>query len=173
MDLCAPLGVLATQIIQFLEVNGYEINLGVKVAVLAWTTFLMWGKQLNLLRIFKSTGYLIRMLSRIFNDTKVFIFVLLFTCIAFGDTFLRINDANASSNQFVEYGDLAQAFIWVWAVILGGFTISQFGAVDLPLMNIFFVMVTLFDMIIMLNLVISIISNIFGDVENNKEQTAY
>lgn len=40
-------------------------------------------------------------------------------------------------------------------------------------MNTFFVMVTLFDMIVMLNLIISIISNIFGDVENNKEQTAY
>jgi len=58
----------------------------------------MWSKQLNLLRIFRHTGYLIRMLSRIFNNTGVFCFVLFYTCIAFGDAFLRINDANDSSN---------------------------------------------------------------------------
>ncbi len=54
----------------------------------------MWIKFLQALRIFKSTGYLIRMIVEVIYDMGIFLFILLVTLCAFGDTFLRLSLGN-------------------------------------------------------------------------------
>jgi hypothetical protein len=47
--------------------------------------------MLYFLRIFKHTGYLIRMLVEVISDMSTFLLVLLITLMAFGDSFLKIS----------------------------------------------------------------------------------
>jgi len=54
----------------------------------------MWFKFLYFLRIFKKTGYLIRMIIKVMDDMKPFLLVLLITTIAFADSLLCISLAN-------------------------------------------------------------------------------
>ena len=62
--------------------------------VLSIVTFFMWFKFLYFLRIFKSTGYLIRMIVEVVKDMRYFFLVLLITVAAFGDSFSNIAVAN-------------------------------------------------------------------------------
>lgn len=57
---------------------------------------LMWFKFLYFLRIFKSTGYLIRMIIEVIFDMKVFFIVLVIVLCAFGDAFLSLSNGNSS-----------------------------------------------------------------------------
>jgi hypothetical protein len=63
-------------------------------SIMAVTTFFMWLKLLYFLRIFKETGYLIRMISTVIVDMKHFLLVLLIAIIAFGDSFLSFAMGN-------------------------------------------------------------------------------
>lgn len=54
----------------------------------------MWFKFLYFFRIFKSFGYLIRLIILVVADMKDFLVVLFFTLVAFGDTFLTISNGN-------------------------------------------------------------------------------
>ncbi len=58
-------------------------------------------------------------------------------------------------------------------MILGDFDTSAFGEVALPLVWIFFVLCTVFDMIVMLNLLIAIISDTYARMTENADQAAY
>lgn len=58
----------------------------------------MWIKLLYFLRIFRSTGYLIRMIVEVLSDMGIFLLVLLITLTAFGDAFLRLSLANDPDN---------------------------------------------------------------------------
>ena len=55
----------------------------------------MWMKFLYFLRIFKETGYLIRMIVEVVKDMRNFFLVLLITVAAFGDSFSTIALGNA------------------------------------------------------------------------------
>ncbi len=62
----------------------------------------MWLKFLYILRIFKVTGYLVRMILEVIWDMKVFLLIFLLTILAFGDSFLKLSNGNDSDNQFIE-----------------------------------------------------------------------
>jgi membrane protein required for beta-lactamase induction len=62
--------------------------------VLALSTFLMWMKLLSVLRIFRHTSYLIRILEEVIYDMGIFLLVLLITIMGFGDSFLRLSMGN-------------------------------------------------------------------------------
>lgn len=58
------------------------------------TTFFMWLKLLYFFRIFKNTGYMIRMIITVIGDMKYFFLVLLIAIIAFSDSMLSISYGN-------------------------------------------------------------------------------
>jgi hypothetical protein len=70
------------------------INEQTERSLMALTTFFIWFKLLYFMRIFKDTGYLIRMISTVMIDMRHFLFVLLIAIVAFGDTFLSISMGN-------------------------------------------------------------------------------
>lgn len=87
----------------------------------------MWFKFLYFFRIFKSFGYLIRLIILVIADMKDFLIVLFFTIVAFGDTFLTISNGNkedSNTEQFV-YG-FFDAIIYTYLIILGSFEMSDF-----------------------------------------------
>lgn len=56
--------------------------------------FFMWFKFLYFFRIFKSFGYLTRLIIIVINDMKTFLFVMFFTIVAFSDSLLTLSNGN-------------------------------------------------------------------------------
>ena len=54
----------------------------------------MWLKLLYFLRIYKETGYLIRMIVEVIKDMRIFFIVFVVVLCAFGDAFLSLSIAN-------------------------------------------------------------------------------
>ncbi len=59
------------------------------------------------------------------------------------------------------------AVLFSYSMILGDFDTSEFGTVSQPLVIIFWVLCTLLDMIVMLNLLITIIGKTYERVAEN------
>ena len=53
---------------------------------------LVWIKLLYFLRLFKETGYLIRIIVQVIKDMKYFLLLLLLTIIAFGQAIQAVSD---------------------------------------------------------------------------------
>ena len=66
----------------------------------AFTALTMWLKFLYFLRIFKATGYLIRMIVDVIYDMRVFFLVLMIVIVAFADSFFSLSSAQAEENRF-------------------------------------------------------------------------
>jgi hypothetical protein len=62
--------------------------------IIAITTVFMWLKLLYFMRIFRNTGYLIRMIVEVVKDMRNFFLVILITITAFGEAFLRLSLGN-------------------------------------------------------------------------------
>lgn len=125
----------------------------------------MWIKFLYFLRIFKQTGYLIDMISKVVYDMGAFLIVLLVALMAFADALNNLSQANILDDQFVS--SYIDSILYTYRLILGDFDTSEFGNVSIALVWIVFILCTIFNMIIMLNLLISIISDTFARVKEN------
>lgn len=67
----------------------------VEACMQATMSLMIWLKMLYFLRIFKTTGYLIRIIIEVVVDMRHFLFILLLTFIAFGDAIYNINSSNS------------------------------------------------------------------------------
>ena len=103
IDLIGPAGVVFTCVLAILEYRGNTVKIELMAIVQSITTLFMWMKLLYFMRIFRHTGYLIRMLIEVLGDMSTFLLVLLITLTAFGDAFLKMSLANEPENQFVLY----------------------------------------------------------------------
>ena len=131
----------------------------------------IWLKFLYFLRIFESTGYLIRIIIQVVIDMRHFLFVLLLTFVAFGDAFYNISNANAE--PLYEGGTFIGGVTYVYRLVLGDFDTTAFGTVAVPLMWTLWLLCTVFNMIIMLNLLIAIISESFANINSVAQQSSY
>lgn len=131
----------------------------------AFSTFTMWAKQLYFLRVFDSYSYLIRMINQVIFDMKEFMAVLLLAIVAFSDTYRTISDGNTEENRFVD--GTFDSFLMAYKMALGDFDTEKFGKVAVPMCVFFFFLCTVFNMIVMLNLLIAIISETFAKVNEN------
>ena len=135
-------------------------------------SLMVWLKFLYFLRIFTATSYLIRIIIEVGYDIRHFLLVLLLTFIAFGDAFYAINTSNKEGEGFIEGGYIF-GIIYVYTMSLGGFDVTAFGKTAMGMMWILFILCTVLNMIIMLNLLIAIISESFARLNEQKEQAAY
>jgi hypothetical protein len=88
--------ITPTSILTLLFINSFNLQIGEEAArvLQAIGVFFMWFKFLYFFRIFKSFGYLTRLILIVIFDMKHFLVVLFFTLVAFGDTFLTISNGN-------------------------------------------------------------------------------
>ncbi len=105
------------------------------------------------------------MIIQIFYDIRIFLILLILSLFAFGDTFLKISNANANENQVVE--NFLFSVIYSYSMILGEYDTGEFGDIGLGVMYAFWILCTIFNMIIMLNLIIALISATYEKVESN------
>lgn len=133
--------------------------------------FFMWFKFLYFFRIFKNFGYLTRLIIIVINDMKTFLFVMFFTIVAFSDSLLTLSNGNPDDKKFVTgFGD---SIIYTYRIILGDFNVDEFGDCGTELVYALFIMCTVFNTIVMLNLLIAIISESFSAVKENAANAAY
>eukprot|EP00347_Sterkiella_histriomuscorum_P022786 403337167 len=171
IDIIPPVGIFTISVMILMGANGVEINIHYQRSLIAIISFFMWMKLLYFLRIFRSTGYLIGMILEVIKDMRFFFVVLLITIIAFGSAFLTLSLGNEEANQFTNSN--VDAIIFTYRMILGDFDTEAFGEVATPTVWILFLLCTLFNMIVMLNLLISIISETFAKVTGLADQKIY
>lgn len=82
--------------------------------------------------------------------------------IAFGDAMRSISTSEEEGDEFIP--SYYHAFTYVYRMILGDFSSDDFGKVARPYMWILFILCTVFNMIIMLNLLVAIISESFAKI---------
>lgn len=134
-------------------------------------SLLLWFKLLYFLRIFEGTGYLINMLIEVVKDMRYFILVLLITIIAFANSYFTISRANDDENEFAS--TYIDALLYSYEMALGNWDLGSMGEVALPYAYILFVIATLFNTIIMLNLLIAIISDTYARVQEKRDCAQY
>lgn len=67
----------------------------------SFASFFMWLKFLYFLRIFKDTGYLVRTLTDVIFDMKIFLLILFIVYFGFGEAFLRLSETSEEDYQFL------------------------------------------------------------------------
>lgn len=81
------------------------------------SSYLMWLKLYYFLRIFKTTGYLIRMLNTMIYRVKIFLLVLLIMYLGFGEAFLRLSEGSSEKASFID--GYTHAIIFSFRLSLG------------------------------------------------------
>ncbi|CDW84531.1 wd-40 repeat protein [Stylonychia lemnae] len=133
---------------------------------------LMWAKFLYFLRIFYSTGYLIRMLSNVVWDMKVFLLILFLVYFGFGEAFLRLSENSDPEASFIKN----YAYCWVYAfrLSMGDTAADTFNDTIQPItLWIIWCICLLLTNIVMLNMLIAIIGESFGTVNSMQKQANY
>ena len=96
------------------------------ITVEAVCGILMWLKLLYFLRIFKTTGYLVRMVTDVLWGMKTFLLILFIVYFGFSEAFLRVSEASEEDSQFsgVNY---FYAFVYVFLTSIGATGVDSFN----------------------------------------------
>lgn len=129
----------------------------------------IWLKLLYFMRIFESTGYLIRIIIQVCIDMRHFLFVLLLTFIAFGESIQSISDEHSEEGFTGYLGGIG----YVYRMVLGDFSVDDFEGFATLYLSLMFILCTVLNMIIMMNLLIAIISESFANINSVSKQANY
>ncbi|CDW77719.1 wd-40 repeat protein [Stylonychia lemnae] len=136
------------------------------------SSLLLWINFLYFLRLFDSTSYLIRILINVFWDMKWFLILLLICQIGFAEAFLRLSEYSQEDGQFLS--NIVHAFIYAFRMsIVDNDTSAYDKNVSQTTIWILFIVAGIIMPIVMLNLLISIISKSFDDINKQSKLAAY
>ena len=126
---------------------------------------LLWLKLFYFGRIFYATTAMIRMVIEIAYDMKYFLLILLLTVTGFGNAYCIL--ASSNDNGFFRGDTFLRAFIYAYNQSLGSFDTSAYIGTDKYLLFTIWWFNTMIVLIIMLNLLITIMGDIFDRVQEN------
>ena len=153
-------------------------------SIQAWTAFFIWLQVLLYLRTWESFSWLIRMIMECIKEFKAFLFIFLIGVLAFADTFRAIEKALIIKGELAEivipddatwYETYFESYIKTlqlsFRTALGDFdeSLDSYRATDW----IIFFLCAIFNIILLLNLLIAIISEIYTDVSSTRIETSY
>jgi len=123
IDLVPPVMVLLITMI-----NTLSISTPIESVLKSMGSLFMWLKLLYFMRIYRTTGYLVRMIVQVIQEMKVFLLVLLITILAVADAQISIQEYDKdldSINTLWEFiGHNLSRFIAsvnvTYSMILGG-----------------------------------------------------
>lgn len=133
----------------------------------------LWFRFLYFLRIFDTTGFLIRAILGVVVDMRYFLLVLMITFAGFGDAFKVMSLANENADDQYVGGGFFHALFYTYLIGLGEFGLDNFGQVGIAFCYFLFILNTLFTTIIMLNLFIAIISDSFASINQQGVQASF
>lgn len=127
-------------------------------------SLLMWAKILHFLRIFESTGFLVRAIIDVISHMKYFFMIFFVIVLAFGDAFKVMMLSNADGDTYYEDRGFISSTFSVFLISLGEFDLEDFGNVAPIYVQILFTLATIGLIVINLNLLIAVISEAFEKV---------
>lgn len=116
---------------------------------------------------------MIRLIIVVIFDMGTFLNVFFFTIIMFSDTLLTIAAGNTDEGETPFVTSTLDSIIYTYRIILGDFDVSTFGNCLTFLVYTLFIACTVFNTIVMLNLLIAIISESFANVKENAKNATY
>jgi len=131
-------------------------HLGIMRSVAAVVSLLVWTHTLYFLRGFRGTGALVRMIVQIIADMRYFVIIMGIMSIAFTQLFYTLQTGIADPDKPQEV---------VWIVYNAAWLANIEDGFDGKIMDrLMFCVMTLFMIIVLLNLLIAIMSNTFAIV---------
>lgn len=115
-----------------------------------------WIRGITYFRIYNKMRYLINLIFEVVKDLPAFLTIFIYAVIAFSFIFYALGDPN-------EY--YWPVFVNIYSTTLGSPDTTGFR----PIQWFFYLLITLFNFIIMLNLLISILSDTYSRVQDNHQ----
>lgn len=113
-----------------------------------------WIRGITYFRIYSKMRYLINLIFEVFKDIPPFLTLFIYAVLAFSFIFYALGDPDA--NYWVQ-------FVQIYSTTLGSPDTTGYNS----LQWFFYVLITLFNFIIMLNILISILSDTYSRVKDN------
>eukprot|EP00347_Sterkiella_histriomuscorum_P006211 403353636 len=157
---------------QYNEDNNEPYNFLITIHSVA--SLLMWLKLLYFLRLFQSTGYLVRTIIAVIYEMRIFLLILAIVYCGFGEAFLRLAEPmeDEETGKFVT--NFANAFVYIYRMSLVDNNTDSFEMnKQSTTIWILFVLAGIILPIIMLNLLIAIISLSFEKINEQAELAAF
>lgn len=119
-DLIVPVFVITiiTHHLYELQDDGYKKPEFI-VTVHSFCSLLIWIKFLYFLRIYRPTGYFIRMLSTVIWEIRTFLLVLMIVYLGFGEAFLRLSQNNTDDDKLQYLPNYAFGLVYVFRLSIG------------------------------------------------------
>jgi len=170
IDLTTLILTLVIIIMDFADTKATTLRTVSSVAIV-----LLWMKFFYFLRIFDSTAPLIRMIVEITADIRPFLLVLVVAIFGFANGFflLALNRSSEVPEGEESYRFLTtyiEALRYVYLLGLGEFGVDEFAGKDETVLWIFFIIASIFILIVLLNLLIAIMSDTFAKVAATSDQ---
>jgi Polycystin cation channel len=122
--------------------------------------FILWIKLLDYFRIERSFSNLINLLESVAKSIVTFLQLLFLAIMAFAGSFYMLAQNNDAANNFAP--TYLSAIQMAFELSVGNYDRTQFGTVGFLLVYLFFLLGSLALLIIMMNLLISIVSDTFN-----------
>jgi hypothetical protein len=148
----------------------YETYAKVVRTLYAFSAIIMWIRFLYFFRIFRTTGYYIRMLVNVIQDIRYFIFIFVLTILAFAHAYYVFLKNNSKGPVFES---VTEAVAYVYKIALGDFDTDIYGDYFHQISWFFFVLATFFLQIVLINLLISIVADTFARIKSNYNVIMY
>mmetsp|Transcript_20660 Transcript_20660/g.19667 ORF Transcript_20660/g.19667 Transcript_20660/m.19667 type:complete len:226 (+) Transcript_20660:874-1551(+) len=187
LDILPPIFIFTAEILNLFNFVDYRLIR----TLYAYTAIAMWLRFLYFFRIYKATNFYIKMITEVIKDMGQFFFILSIAIIAFGHTFyiyfknhnvvsetLIINDDGTETivrtqDSISEFDNFLYALLYSYLLSIGEFGTDNFPIFGETAAWFFFILSSLFVLIVMLNLLISIVSETFARVNGDKERIMY
>lgn len=153
--------------------EGYEERSRAVRTIYSFSVIIMWIRFLYFFRIFRTTGYYIRMLVQVVMDIRHFIFVFVLVILAFAHAWFVLLKNNAPDDSDKMFGNVSLAIAYVYKIALGDFDTDIFGKYYTEISWLFFVLATFLLQIVLINLLISIVADTFSNIKSNYNVIMY
>ena len=129
---------------------------------MCFTNMLLWFNFFLLLRYLEQTAYHVQMIIEVFKDIKVFLVILVMSIFAFTSSFYAIIDQDDKSDVH----NFKDILVTVIVMTVGEPDTNLIEKNQLAL--IIFILTALFNLIVMLNLLIAIVTETYERVKTDK-----
>lgn len=124
----------------------------------------MWVRLLYFFRIFRTTGYYIRMLKQVIADLRYFIFIFVLVILAFAHAYFVFLKNKSDGTPFPS---VMLSIEYVYRIALGDFETTIYGDYYTEISWTLFVLSTFMLQIVLINLLISIVADTFARIKSN------
>jgi Ion transport protein len=138
--------------------------------VYSFAAVIMWIRFLYFFRIFRNTGYYIKMLVQVMFDIRYFIFIFVLTIFSFAHAWFIYLKNNEDGPVLVSVND---ALKYVYKIALGDFDTEIYGSYYQQISWLFFILATFILQIVLINLLISIVADTFSTIKSNYNVIMY